>query len=604
MRRLGPVIYVMFALAAAGRADELASARNQTITALSHTVEIRVNDGVATYRVQRAFQGGGPALDEAQLDVYLPSGGAITGFRVRAGGRWRDGALVKEPEPAETMGDRPGPALALWINSGESNLHFPVASGETTVVEYTITAPTRYEKGAWLLSYTEPGEPAPVITVVNAGAHVQAGDPFQITVPAGSIDTLTARFGRVIASPKHAFARLEVDVAKELRPLPKQAQVVFVVDASYSVKDKGVDHQLAIARAILQHIPDASFAIVPYRRFAGAVIGFQPAARFDEVVAAARASGSFELGNGSALEAGVAAAAQALAKRPGPHRMILFTDELLRPAFEAKLAIHALPGDAIAHVVVPKGEGRASVYRDDGSPLAPVAAATKGMMVDVTVGEGLDDQTLRLVRPTEIHGFRISGAKIETGEWVDEGEGLRFALAVDQAPTSVALDGLVWGAPFHRVVPATAGFSAASAAFVFGENQFVNLDEAEQMTVAQAGRAVSPVTSYVIAEGKRKPSPQLVNRSDEPGVGGKGVRGIGAGVGHRNESPLPPDLQPIADPLGAACIAEQHPPAGWAVTIDVDTTLDEVVDVRAQGAAAASPTAKCIVEKLWAVRAA
>jgi hypothetical protein len=594
---------ILIALMCGGVAsgEELTSARDQKVEELAHTVEIRVADGVATYKVQRTIRGGKPKPDEVAINASLPSGGAVTGLRVRAHGKWRDAALVKTPPDAENPGERPGPAMVRWLSSSSADVRVsPVLSDEPTVVEYTITAPASYDHGSWQIEYPL-GTPKPKITLANPGAKITEKDWFQIEVPAPAIDTVSARYGRVIASPRHAFARLDIDVARALGTVPKKAQVVFVIDASISMKPEGIERELSVAHEILKHFEGAEFAIIPYRRAAGAVIGFQAEERFAEVVDAARAAGAFEPGNGSALDAGIAAAARALAGRKGPRRVFLFTDELVRPRFDEKAAARALPEGAIAHVVVaaPASGSSASVQRDDGAPLAPVAAGGKGMFVRVFAGPKLDVETEQLARPMHIDDFRIGGVTLDITDSLDEGMGFRLSGPVDQAPASITLDGMIWGEPFHRKLPASDAFSAASAAFVFSQGMFNELTPEEELTVAMAGHAVTPVTSYLIAEGGARPTPAFVGFGEDPGVGGYGVRGIGGTGTGRHETPMPPELQSLADPLGAACIAETAPPAGWKAVITVDTTRDEIVDVAADKG---SKTATCIIEKLWALR--
>ena len=68
----------------AARADELRTAREQPLAEVAHTVEIRIADGVATYKVRRQFANRGTVADEAGLAIDLPSGAAATGLRIRA----------------------------------------------------------------------------------------------------------------------------------------------------------------------------------------------------------------------------------------------------------------------------------------------------------------------------------------------------------------------------------------------------------------------------------------------------------------------------------------------------------------------------------------
>ncbi len=153
----------------------------------------------------------------------------------------------------------------------------------------------------------------------------------------------TIRVGRAVASDKHAFTRLEIDTAAQLAAMPKHAQVVFVVDASYSVGERGLAAQLAIVRSYLAHVPDAEVELVAYRRRAERVFGtFVAASGFDAALAAAEQHGALELGNGSAIDDGAQLAASLVAARPGPRRVVMLGDELWREALATALATAAL----------------------------------------------------------------------------------------------------------------------------------------------------------------------------------------------------------------------------------------------------------------------
>jgi len=102
--------------------------------------------------------------------------------------------------------------------------------------------------------------------------------------------------------------------------MPKQAQVVFVVDASYSVGETMLAAELDIIRAYVAHLPDAQVEVVVYRRTAERLFGKMLAARD---VGAALANAKIALGNGSALDAGARLAAGILAHRTGPRRVVL-----------------------------------------------------------------------------------------------------------------------------------------------------------------------------------------------------------------------------------------------------------------------------------------
>jgi hypothetical protein len=152
-------------LAAAGApaaADELRATRGQPLDEISHTVAVRIADGVATYTVQRQFHNRGKVAEEARLSIDLPAGAAATGLRIRASGKWHTGELLDRDVAAERYRELTGagvhdpkdPALLFWISASELYLQvFPVLPGTTNTVEYTLTVPTRYAAGRYWLTY-------------------------------------------------------------------------------------------------------------------------------------------------------------------------------------------------------------------------------------------------------------------------------------------------------------------------------------------------------------------------------------------------------------------------------------------------------------------
>lgn len=772
--------------AAPARADELQATLDQPLEEVSHTVEVRIADGVATYTVQRQFRNRGKVADEARLAIDLPSGAAATGLRIRASGTWHTGELLDRAQAAERYRELTGagvydpkdPALLFWVSPSELFLQvFPVLPNTVSTVEYTLTVPTRYAAGRYWLTYPRVDRRAataqpvglkladPVLTVAataglgpitvdgkaaeagrpvtlsprpaepwlgaeavegtgNRGTSVidvpasprtagtvsaaklsvdlQHGSPsdvrLELVTPAGERVTVaddasgstpraafdvqlptpargagrwrlvawnssttqtgtlgrwaltlggqtftaadtpvliptattpnaalaaitvvpppaapwTGRLGRVVASTAHAFSRLEVDAAPRLSAVPKQAQVVFVLDASYSAGAPLVAAQLAILRAYLAHVPDAELEVIAVRRAAKRVFGrFVPARDAGRLLDDAVRGGALALGNGSALDEGARLAASILAGRPGPQRVVLATDELLRSSLTDTAALAALAQlapAAVVHVVIPDASSavtaRASLARDDTAALAPLATRHHGILARVA---GLPAQpaelapvVLELVRPTRIDHLAATG-NVTVDATLAEGEGLRIfegGRTADEAPAKVTLTGALWSDPIRLEVAASAPFSTAAAAFVFGADLHGGLSEAEQKTVAYAGRAVSPVTSYLAIEPGVRPSKIGLDHGGTGwgliGSGRYGTLGHGGGGGSRPVA----DLRSMIET--GPCL-RKHPPAGpWSVELEVETTKDEIVDVAVRGGA--GPLAACLAEAAWAVR--
>jgi hypothetical protein len=390
--------------------------------------------------------------------------------------------------------------------------------------------------------------------------------------------------------------RLELDAAPELRPLPKHAQVVFVVDASHSEGADGIAAQLQIARAYLSHVPDAEFEIVCVRRFATRLHDFAKADHFDELAK------KIEPGNGSNLELGLQMALDDLHSRNGEKRIVLLSDAELRSAFSVKQILSSLsmPKDVIVHLVV--NDARASEdpteRRDDQHALSPIAEVGHGVLFHLegarTDLKKLAPVVLGLVRPIRIDHFAAAGFSVP--ETLDEGAGFREMLALPNPGQRVTLKGKIWAEPFERSVDTSSAFDKATAAFIFSEHRYTELDEREQMAVAMKGQVVSPVTSYIAIEPGTRPSRLGMLHGRGMGSGGGFGRGAGmlGGIGHH--TPIRPDLQAMMAPAYETC-SKQHGP--HSVSLDIETTVDEIVDVITSDR---SPFASCLVEAAWSLR--
>lgn len=436
-----------------------------------------------------------------------------------------------------------------------------------------------------------------------------AGGQALIEVEPPRISTLDARLGRVVASAEHGFSRVEIDAAPRLRELPRRASVVFVLDVSRSVAEEDVEAQLRIARGYLSHVPDASVELVAFDRRARRVFGgFVAAREFEAALARAREAGGLARANGSALELGLGAAAAALKERRGPTRVVALTDALVRTRFRnalADAALAAAPAGTVTHVVVQEPGPVAALTRDDAHALAPIADGHRGVLFVASAPEddkSLGKVVLGLVRPVGIDHFKVGGVDLasarEVPETLLEGTGYRAMIGTPDPAREIVLTGKIWAANFRRVVRHEAGFDAATAAFVFSEDEFEDLSKAEMLKVAFAGRAVSPVTSYLAVEPGVRPSVDGLEREDALGVGGAGLVGFGGGGG--GSGTVARDLWALLAAEVTRCQATQRPPAGWRVGLRVETTLHEVADVEVTRATHAGMGA-CVEAAAWSL---
>ena len=419
---------------------------------------------------------------------------------------------------------------------------------------------------------------------------------------------LAARLGRVPAGENKEVSRLEIDVAKPLRPKPKNLSVVFVVDASHSSRQHGIDSQLEIARSFMRHVPDARFDVVVYRRRASRIVGhLAAAADFDSWVEKARNAGKLAPDNGSALGAGLTMAAEVLANVPAPRTIVALNDDLLRPGWRNGVAFDALKKvskDTTVHLNIADFFDRPlSDRRADTHPLSSIAERGGGVLLRLRGSpfadkKALDTMTLGLVRPVRIDNFAISGIKFVDANippTLEEGVGIREMTIVKRAPVEVILTGKIWAKKYRKTVRSTVPFSRATAAYVFSHDMYDTLSEEEQFRVAMIGRAVSPVTSYLAIEPGVRPS-KIGMEGLRGGGFGSGM-GFGSAHGGLGGAPPPPDFRALLANDVARC-KKEHPPAnGWGAALTIHTTFHEIVDVVKDGAT--SPAQHCIAEAAW-----
>ena len=653
---------VLILVAAPAGADTLTATLGQPLREVSHGVDARLGHGGVTYTVRRSFANTGQRHEEAHLLISLPPGAAATGLRIRAAGRWYDGELLEAALAAALYRKLTGigphepkdPAILLWVAHDELSLRiFPVPPGKTSTVEYTLTAPTSYANGRHQLAYTVParGSPlatpvvrlhpgSPAATVTLDGKLVAAAQPLiltrkqapgqhqlaSFTVSPPRICTLAARLGRVVAGPGKQYSRLEVDVAPRLGAVPKQPNVVFVLDASHSMGPRGLEAELSLMRSFWSHVPDARVEVVLYRRKAVRLFsGFVGLARAEELLAAAGAEGKLWPGNGSNLDAGLRLGVAALdgavrargRRRPASRGyLVMLGDGLLRLSFTNRPSLRVLsraPRGTVSHVVLASPGSHLHEQRDDSHALSSLASARGGVLLSVSGISGdaaarvpLRGVTEGLVRPVRLDHFKIKGYAGEGLEKIPpilrEGRGLREMIRLPAAPRRLVLSGKLWARTFSRVVPATRAFSRVTAALVFAEGEISDLEPKEMMRVARLGRVVSPVTSYLAIEPGVRPSTEGLSRlmgsevGEAYGVGGLGLVGTGSGGGGASK-----DMGDLVSAAVSRCVRAHKPAPGWSATLSVETTIHEIVDVSLTSSLPA-PIKSCIVEGTWRVR--
>ena len=634
-------------------------------------VEVAIVDRLARTTVRYDVINPSATADEAEITIDAPAGAVATGLRVSTGGRWLDGRLL-DAEDARARYQRfveapfvaaRGPALL------EGGVHAPLrltvlfvpARGRVTV-EYQLEAPVCYAHGRWLGALPGAAEPSddggdaagapPRVTVrgpTGAGRVVAASalvDELGATTddlcaqqaPADAwsgdhlamVDAGLARGHRSVLAVAPAGAgrlsELTVDVGAELAPAPIGAAVVFVIDASKSMGEAGVDAQLDLIRAWLGSAPTARVDGVIYQRHAQRVFGaLQPATAADRLLPAVRAR-ALPLRNGSNLDAGLALAADVLAAAPGPRRLIALTDDRVRDELDdvvARDALDRLPDDAIVHLLSVAPADTSDYARNFGHWLAPVAARWGGVAGDVWVGGAAEPAAARveafaeLVRPRHLEDVVIVTGDGQRHDLGDLGEGTGVRMVRLDADDAITVTGFIWGRRWEPRLVTTPAAARRVAALAFGDPDLLaDLDDTAQRALAHFGRVVSDHTSLFAAD------PRWQDGGLPPDVGlvvtGRTICGISSSVtgsvGHSISTRIGPQVTREAPGLDdqlagpVALCALRHRRAAWDVVVEVETTGREVVDVAAWSVAPPADTAAedaafaaCLVEAGWAL---
>ncbi|MBW2261982.1 MAG: VWA domain-containing protein [Deltaproteobacteria bacterium] len=585
----------------------------------------------------------------------------------------------KVKDPAILFWDDLG-ALGLWV--------FPVNPQATSTIEYTLLQPMDYRDGVYYMRYpalVDQAEMAvPTLSVVSKhkkakvfinGEKIAQGkavaiakrlltqedadaygpstnlecepdewdeywyEPVEweedypfchaagealVAVTAPKIDTVDVRYGAFGLFDGGSIIRLEIDAAKTLRPRPKKASVVFVVDGSHSFTVEGIDAALDFAAAFVPQLPDARYEVVLFRRHAQRLFGeFVPAPKWKQSLSAAPPV-RLAAGNGSNLDAGLAMAAKILEPRKGPKRIIVISDTHMRSSYHNGLAhdaLEPLDKDFLVHVVdlTPGSAGeRAEAVRDDDHDLSPVALGHGGILV--LVDEGLRKMDYReaareLVRPWKIEDFEILSGEmmieeIEVPEVLPEGKGLRYMFYTDGDAAFVTLRGRIWNEAFTRIVPMDPEYGGSVVpALAFGSYVYLDLDDLEMMEAATAGGAVSPVTSYLSIEPGVRPSTEGFEAAEGGmlgmmigtgfGFGGIGLTGTGAGGGGSAGPDYASILKLHADEASGPCLTGKGIDA--EVRVRFECTYDEIADLDVYLDDNDS-VRTCIEDALWAIR--
>jgi len=633
---MGVLCAAVFTLARSAEADQVSALRSERLVETKHRVDLTLARGHATLVVERTVFNGGPRHDEATFWIDVPAGAVATGLKTLGllHGRptWFDGELMEAEAAAAKYRELTGiggyypkdPALLSWRHQTLLALQvFPCPPGQEKRVAYTLQLPTVYREGKHQLMLDPMGTESLLAQLsvrpagrgdrvfvdgreVKPGARVKferdhtlafALVPSQRSVVEG---TLAVR-----ATPGNRYMRrVDLYAAPKLSEVPKQADLVVLLDGSRSVSEGMRLGAAAAAQAYLSHFTDAEAQVLVFDRKVHAPLGGFASAEQARLDLAAL---QIQTQNGSDVEAALLEADRLLAGRSAgrPRRIVLFTDALTHSKMTPERLRAALPSSgALLHIGVFSGFG-ASLVRFDEHPWQPVARASGGLVwqaaVDPDASEALRSAFEEWARPLRIDRLSVdthTPVELKLPEALAEGEAVS-ELALDQdGISSVTLTGELWAEPVQRTVAVSTPATQLWSALVFGSPLLDELTEEEMMPLALYGGAVSPDTSYLAIEPGVRPSTEGLEHVSGVGMGFGGsapkVRMGGTKIGR-----LPFDHQ--AWLKGKLAEAWRACGGRGSASVGFETTLAEVVLVdEARGLAYRDLVAdRCLEQAVW-----
>lgn len=624
--------------------DELSGLRG-VLEERQHRVDVTIGPGHATLVVQRTVENLGRRHDQADWQIFLPPTAVATLLRTRGmmdgAPRWFVGELMEAEAAAAKYHELTGiggyypkdPALLSWRSQGHLALQvFPVPPGERKTVSYTLEMPTTYHDGRHELTIPQFGmlaAPARVVIrplakqdrlLVNgqpfpAGGRLTTGgeDAVIALVPAWT-PTVGGALGATKFGDGRALVSYRVDAAPRLGHVPRDAQVVVILDASRSLDQDLCDAGANAAASFLRHFEGASVEVLTVDR--------QVRRRYGRLVPVGRALSDLttmpvQRRNGSSLDLALAQADKLLAAAPTGHarRVVLFSDLRTREGMNVdKLSGALRRSGALLHVARIE-EGRPALTVDTEGPWSGVARATGGLLWQAAVAAGpkeapngeMTAAMEELARPVRLHHFRVAAPWVELQPTsgvedlsmgvLDEGHGIAGLQIAGESPPWLEIAGELWSRPVRVRISPDAAESRRWSALVFGSDVMNELSEPEMMVLARHGGAVSPVTSYLAVEPGVRPSTEGIDLSEVDTALGSGEGEIAFGnLGTFGSGGAAFDaLAWLRHALEAArkkCGFADRP-----LWVTIETTLDEIVDVR--GLKADGGDRACVLDAVW-----
>lgn len=579
---------------------------------VTHEVAVTLDQDIVRLSVHRVFD----ARDARalSLELLLPSGGSLDGFRATVDGTIYEGEILAADEARDRFALLSGngdhalasadflpPALVSWQSAGVVQLEMePVRAGATVEITYTITLPTCHRDGRAVFDYPDGDVTFSGVGTVRRASATEAwewaceenatlleGDRFVLELDALPVGTFDVRFAETPAAGDW-ISRLAIDVPAQLAPIPDRPTVVFLVDGSISQADTDLADQLGWARAYLTWVPDATVEVVVFHRFAERRFGrFVPASAFDDALAHAP---HYVPQNGSNLDEGLRYVADLVTGTAGEVRVVATSDLLLSRTFDVEAAADALRGRGVTLHLVDRTKDEGTAFVEEVvDELSRITEATGGMRYSVTgaaTDEAAKAQVEQLVRPIS--------AQLEWGEYVtplDRGcTARRLRRSDDRVRPHDVAKVRMWSRTVE--LPARWASDDTLPAIVMGTDLATRLGQEAVTELARAGGVVTPYTSYLAEHGGAGLADAIGTSYSSYGFGISGLStscGCGGAFGGLGLAAIDSRawFEARVRAAASACGAVDG-------SVRVETTLDEIVAVDSDDA--------CLVEALWAMR--
>lgn len=426
------------------------------------------------------------------------------------------------------------------------------------------------------------------------------------TKPFGDARIGTAA-GRLALGEDHV-ARVEIDLSSKLTQVPGDLHTAIVIDGSRSLSADEIETQRAIVASYLQQAPPQSHVqVIAYARHAKALLpSWMPAAssapRIDREIRALAPR------NGSNVDEAIVEAGVWLARATGTRRLIVIDDGRFASRISeiptAQLA-HALPDRTLVHVV-DVSWNRSGLVRMDDLMLGELAASTGGIGVAAGMPEDHKLDATMLVHPLGIDRIKVTGSgwhdlqdlgscpTIDRGddELLAEGMSCTWWGRGDAVSGPITFEGFLWGQHITRVLRADPSQGRHLARELTTSDSI--FDDDMKKRIDRAAFAVNDAWSMLVTWGGTGGYADIEG-SGSFGFGRSGSShdGVGDSIGFASGH-VKLDLKKQLAPAVAACHATAS-----KVTIGLETTLQEIVDVTVAVTPYDETIQRCIVEAVW-----